>query len=110
MGARTAPPNTSTPCHPTVHRPKENLSSREGTKSFMEDSFRGCRADSCVGGECRVEGRLGRVEGQGSDEGQRFFGSAQTVHACVLPLDRDRPVVADGVEHAEAALPGNVAV
>src|ERR1019366_310338 len=31
IGGRTAPPNTSTPCQPTVHSPNEKWSSREGT-------------------------------------------------------------------------------
>ena len=31
IGGRTAPPNTSTPCHPTVQIPNENLSSGVGT-------------------------------------------------------------------------------
>src|SRR6202012_5856854 len=31
IGGRTAPPNTSTPCQPTVQIPNENLSSLAGT-------------------------------------------------------------------------------
>jgi hypothetical protein len=30
IGARTADPNTSTPCHPTVQIPNENLSAGVG--------------------------------------------------------------------------------
>src|SRR3954469_12646997 len=33
IGGRIAPPNTSTPCQPTVHSPKENLSAAVGVKS-----------------------------------------------------------------------------
>ena len=31
IGGRTALPNTSTPCHPTVQMPNEKRSSRDGT-------------------------------------------------------------------------------
>ena len=31
IGGRTAPPNTSTPCQPTVQMPNENLSSGVGS-------------------------------------------------------------------------------
>src|SRR5207244_7200163 len=52
----------------------------------------------------------GWVEGEGADKGEGLGRAHQTVHAGVLPLDRDRPVVADRVEHPEARLPRNVAV
>src|ERR1035438_5352819 len=35
MGGRMALPETSTPCHPTVQRPNEKWSSREGTYSVL---------------------------------------------------------------------------
>ena len=41
MGGRTAEPNTSVPCHPTVQRPNEKWSSRVGTylSSVITDSL-----------------------------------------------------------------------
>src|SRR5690349_25174403 len=57
-----------------------------------------------------VEGGVGLVEGQPADERERLGGTDEAVHAGVLPLDADRAVVADGVEHPEGRLPGDVAV
>src|SRR5918994_1449080 len=62
------------------------------------------RAEGCVE-RCR-----GRVEREPSDELERLGSADQAVHAGVLPLDRDRALVADGVEHPEAGLPRHVAV
>ena len=56
-------------------------------------------------------GRPGGREGRGcSASNSSASGADEPVHAGVLPLDRDRAVVADGVEHPEARLPRHVAV
>src|SRR5215210_5514679 len=60
--------------------------------------------------ERRVERRRRRVERQPPHELQRLRRADQPVHPGVLPLDRDRAVVADAVEHPEARLPRHVAV
>src|SRR5689334_2263569 len=72
----------------------------------------GTRAAGSVlaGAEGRVERRLRLVEVEGTDELERTRSAEEAVHAGVLPLDGDRPVVADGVEGAEAVLPRYVAV
>src|SRR5215813_239244 len=62
------------------------------------------------GAEGGVEGGGWWVEGVAADEGERVRGAGQAVHAGVLPLDGDRPVVVDRVEHPERGLPGHVAV
>src|SRR5690606_11179053 len=60
--------------------------------------------------ERRVEGGGGRFHlVEGSDEFQGLGGALEAVHAGVLPFDGDRSAVADGVEGAEAVLPGDVA-
>ncbi len=51
-----------------------------------------------------------RVERQVPHERQRLGGADQAVHAGVLPLHGDGAGVADGVQHPEAGLPGDVAV
>src|SRR5690349_23420854 len=60
--------------------------------------------------ERRVEGGVGLVEGQPADELEGLGGADEAVHAGVLPLDADRTVVADGVEHPEGRLPRDVAM
>src|SRR4051812_47311281 len=72
------------------------------------DEWRSC---SATGRERRVERRGGRLDlGEPSYEGKGVGGSYGTVHAGVLPLDGDRPAVADAVQHPEHRLPGHVAV
>src|SRR3954464_15336264 len=62
-GGRTAPPNTSTPCQPTVHRPKLNLSSLVGVRrSLIVGSPSGS-------GDRRHRRRRGGGGGRGSQEG-----------------------------------------
>src|SRR6188472_1859023 len=65
---------------------------------------------SRIGSVRGVEGRLRGVEGERPDELQSLRGTAEPVHAGVLPLDGDRTVVADRAQHPEAPLPGHVAV
>ena len=58
-----------------------------------------------VAGEGGVEGAGRRVEELAADEADGLGRAVQAVHPGVLPLDRDRAVVADRVEHPEALLP-----
>src|SRR5882757_963193 len=48
--------------------------------------------------------------GECPNEGERVAGADDPVHAGVLPLHRDRAVIADAVEHPEARLPRHLAV
>ena len=58
----------------------------------------------------RVERDRRRREVGAADERERVRGAPVAVHAAVLPLDRERPVVADPVERAEERLEVDVAV
>src|SRR5690625_2337522 len=69
----------------------------------------GQRVGGSAGGEGGVEGGLGGLEGQLAHELQGLGGTEEAVHAGVLPLHRQRAVVADVVEHAEGVLPRHVA-
>src|SRR5690606_31117462 len=60
--------------------------------------------------EGTVERRLGQGTPQRADVADRLGGAVQAVHPGVLPLDRDRAVVADRGERAEGVLPREVAV
>src|SRR5690606_31311175 len=66
--------------------------------------------DGSVLPERGVEGRLGHAPEEAADEADRLRRAAQAVHAGVLPLDRDRALVADRAEGTERVLPRNVAV
>src|SRR4051812_19633119 len=55
-------------------------------------------------------GRRGLDRGQRADPGQRVGRADQAVHSGVLPLDRQRPGVADGVEDPDTALEVDVPV
>src|SRR5215203_6662078 len=68
------------------------------------------KSRSVPGAERCVERGRGRVEREPSDELERLGSADQAIHAGVLPLDRDRAPVADGVEHPEAGRPRHVAV
>src|SRR5690606_18619419 len=57
-----------------------------------------------------VEAGLGQLPQQRADVPDRLGGAVQAVHAGVLPLDRDRAVVADRGQRAERVLPRDVAV
>src|SRR5580658_4881440 len=58
--------------------------------------------------EGRVEGRLWWLDVKLPQVCDRLGGAAEPVHPGVLPLDRDRAVVADRVEHPEDVLPADV--
>src|SRR5947209_3595963 len=51
-----------------------------------------------------VEGLLGRREVEALDEGSGLRGAVGAIHAAVLPLDRERPIVADAVQRAHDLL------
>src|SRR6478735_7702109 len=68
------------------------------------------RAGAWSARERGVERGGRRVECEALHERERLGSTDEAVHAGVLPLDRDRSVVADRVQHAEARLPRHVAV
>src|SRR3712207_5251260 len=109
-------PATTSSTAPSARTARPVWSSRSrsppdgGTSAPAARGRTGAEVRSVAAGEGRVEGGRGRVEGQPAHEGQRLGGAGEPVHAGVLPLDRDRPVVADGVQHPEAGLPRDVAV
>src|SRR5919109_1097514 len=57
-----------------------------------------------------VERDLGGREVRAAHEGERVRGAPVAVHPRVLPLDRERPLVADPVEGPEHLLEVHVAV
>src|SRR5699024_7069568 len=65
---------------------------------------------SGVGAEGGVERRGRWVEQLGGDELAGLAGAVQPLHPGVLPLHRDGPLVADGVQYPKALLPRHVAV
>src|SRR3712207_860255 len=54
--------------------------------------------------ECRVEGARRRLEVQPPDEGGRLPRPLNAVHAGVLPLHRERTVVADAIQGSDHRL------
>src|SRR3954454_8840481 len=73
---------------------------------FCTDEF-----GSATGGERRVERRLRWLDRcERSDERERVGGTVLAIHAGVLPLDADRPAIADRVQHPEDRLPRHVPV
>src|SRR6478736_5722133 len=58
----------------------------------------------------RVEGDIRRREVGAAHERERVLCPPLAVHAGVLPLDRERPLVADPVERPEERLEVDVAV
>src|SRR5437867_158058 len=56
-----------------------------------------------------VELARGRSGGEPADELERLGGGGLAIQADVLPLDGQRPVVADPVEAADEVLPAHVA-
>src|SRR5438876_318669 len=92
------------PARPIVMKPVSSLISCSSVPGFGRF---GLAASLLHGG---VEGELRRREVGPADERERVLRPVLAVHAAVLPLDRERPLVADPVQRAEERLEVDVAV
>src|SRR5690606_32981199 len=108
--ARPTPPRAAS-SYPRAELVRCTLRARHGRTSRRPGvAHPAAVATGLLVAEGGVEGRLGQVPQQRADVPDRLGGAVQAVHPGVLPLDRDRAVVADRGERAEGVLPRDVAV